>query len=172
MLFVYMRCTGKGLKHYKGKAPPSIVGDIHSSFSDRSCIHVLLLPHQTTGAKKYTADARSLNVPGRVFFMKPRKLKEVSLTTTHSPTHRIASHRILSHHITCIRSSADFGCLTFALSQIHVLMLHFRQGATMQRVLRGNWQEDMLWQLHDVLISKRMMEHHSLHSYIRTLNRC
>ena len=46
------------------------------------------------------------------------------------------------------------------------------QGATIQRVLRGNWQEDMLWQLHDVLISKRMLEHHALDSYIRTLGRC
>jgi hypothetical protein len=39
-------------------------------------------------------------------------------------------------------------------------------------VLRGNWQEDTLWQLHDVLISKRMLEHHTLDSYVRTLNRC
>jgi hypothetical protein len=62
-----------------------------------------------------------LSLPGRVFFIKPRKLKA---------------------------------------------------GATIQRVLRGNWQEDMLWQLHDVLISQRMLEHHTLDSYIRTLNRC
>jgi hypothetical protein len=47
-----------------------------------------------------------------------------------------------------------------------------KAGATIQRVLRGNWQEDMLWQLHDVLISQRMLEHHTLDSYIRTLNRC
>lgn len=47
-----------------------------------------------------------------------------------------------------------------------------KQGASIQRVLRGNWQEDMLWLLHEILISKRMIEHHSLASHFRTLARC
>lgn len=47
-----------------------------------------------------------------------------------------------------------------------------KQGATMQRVLRGNWQEDILWNIQEILISSKMLEHHSLPAYIRTLNRC
>lgn len=80
---------------------------------------IVSLLHFHPGAKK--VDPSALGLPGRVFFIKPRKLKT---------------------------------------------------GATIQRVLRGNWQEDTLWQLHDVLISQRMLEHHALDSYIRTLNRC
>jgi hypothetical protein len=64
---------------------------------------------------------RTLYVPGRVFFLKSRQLK---------------------------------------------------QGATIQRVLRGNWQEDVLWSLHDILISPKMIDHHTIEAYIRTLNRC
>ena len=30
----------------------------------------------------------------------------------------------------------------------------------------------MLWRLRDILISKRMMEHHKLEAYIRALSRC
>jgi len=86
--------------------------------SDLSSIAGKSLSHYKGTASK---DEHQLSVPGRVFFVKPRKLKA---------------------------------------------------GATIQRVLRGNWQEDMLWQLHDILLSKRMLEHHSLDSYIRTLNRC
>jgi hypothetical protein len=51
-------------------------------------------------------------------------------------------------------------------------MICLVQGATLQRVLRGNWQEDVLWQLHEILPSKKMLEHHSLENYIQTLNRC
>lgn len=47
-----------------------------------------------------------------------------------------------------------------------------KEGATLQRVLRGNWQEDVLWKLHDIVISQKMLEHHTLAAYIRTLNRC
>ena len=46
------------------------------------------------------------------------------------------------------------------------------KGASIQRVLRGQWREDILWTLHEILLSKRMMEHHSLESHIKTLARC
>lgn len=70
------------------------------------------------GRKK---DKHSLQVPGRVFFIKSRQLK---------------------------------------------------QGATIQRVLRGNWQEDVLWNIRDIVLSSKMLDHHTLDAYIRTLNRC
>jgi hypothetical protein len=47
-----------------------------------------------------------------------------------------------------------------------------KEGATIQRVLRGNWKEDMLWLLHEILLSKKMFDHHSLKNYINTLARC
>ena len=47
-----------------------------------------------------------------------------------------------------------------------------KNGASFQRVLRGNWQEDMLWSLRDILLSSRMFEHHDLKAYIATLMRC
>jgi hypothetical protein len=47
-----------------------------------------------------------------------------------------------------------------------------KEGATIQRVLRGNWQEDILWQIHEVLVSQKMIDQHSLDYYIQTLNRC
>jgi hypothetical protein len=75
--------------------------------------------------KKYRgrkqAEVTGLHVPGRVFYIKSRKLK---------------------------------------------------QGATFQRILRGNWQEEVLWNIHDIVISKKMIDHHTLSAYIRTLNRC
>lgn len=46
------------------------------------------------------------------------------------------------------------------------------KGASMQRVLRGQWREDILWTLHEVLLSKRMIDHHSLEEHIKTLSRC
>ena len=58
------------------------------------------------------------------------------------------------------------------LNNIYIYIFFVLQGATIQRVMRGNWQEDMLWQLKEILLSKRMLEHHTLDSYIRTLNRC
>eukprot|EP01031_Cornospumella_fuschlensis_P036021 gene36021-43686_t len=47
-----------------------------------------------------------------------------------------------------------------------------KQGATLQRVFRGNWQEDVLWGLEDIVLSHKMLAHHMLDSYIQTLNRC
>lgn len=81
----------------------------------------------TSAGKRLTAyqrrkkESNGMEVPGRVFFIKSRQLK---------------------------------------------------QGATIQRILRGNWQEDVLWNIHDILISKKMVDHHTLDAYIRTLNRC
>jgi hypothetical protein len=45
-------------------------------------------------------------------------------------------------------------------------------GATLQRVLRGNWREDVLWSLHQVLISPKMLSHHTVDNYINILSRC
>lgn len=76
------------------------------------------------GVQQYASgrhDLTSLQVPGRVFFVKSRKMQ---------------------------------------------------QGATIQRVLRGNWKEDLLWTLHEILVSGRMIEHHTLEAHIRTLSRC
>lgn len=64
-------------------------------------------------------DAR-LAVPGRVWFLKPRRLKN---------------------------------------------------GATLSRVLQGNIKEDMLWQLHDIMLTKSMLSHHRLDKYIKILDR-
>ncbi|CAM9807700.1 unnamed protein product [Ectocarpus sp. 13 AM-2016] len=64
-------------------------------------------------------DAR-LTVPGRVWFAKPRRLKN---------------------------------------------------GATLKRVMRGNVKEDMLWQLHDIMLTKSMLSHHRLDKYIKILDR-
>ncbi|CAM9335995.1 unnamed protein product [Ectocarpus sp. 12 AP-2014] len=64
-------------------------------------------------------DAR-LAVPGRVWFAKPRRLKN---------------------------------------------------GATLKRVMRGNVKEDMLWQLHDIMLTKSMLSHHRLDKYIKILDR-
>ncbi|CAM9383434.1 unnamed protein product [Laminaria digitata] len=64
-------------------------------------------------------DAR-LTVPGRVWFTKPRRLKN---------------------------------------------------GATLARVMQGNLKEDMLWQLHDIMLTKSMLKHHRLDKYIKILDR-
>ena len=45
-------------------------------------------------------------------------------------------------------------------------------GASLQRVLRGNWREDVLWQLHQVLLTGRMLQHHSIENYVNILSRC
>jgi hypothetical protein len=106
-------CIGKSVGRYRGEQSAAIFAYYsRRTLRARDCA-------LTTGSKR--SNNSDLSLPGRVFFIKPRKLKA---------------------------------------------------GATIQRVLRGNWQEDMLWQLHDVLISQRMLEHHTLDSYIRTLNRC
>lgn len=47
-----------------------------------------------------------------------------------------------------------------------------KQGATLQRVLRGNWQEEVMWNIRDVVLSPKMVTHHDLEAYIRTLSRC
>lgn len=47
-----------------------------------------------------------------------------------------------------------------------------KSGATLQRVLRGNWQEDVMWNIRDLVLSSKMLSHHELEAYIRTLNRC
>lgn len=44
-------------------------------------------------------------------------------------------------------------------------------GATLSRVMNGNLREDMLWQLHDIMLTKSMLSHHRLDKYINTLNR-
>jgi hypothetical protein len=46
-----------------------------------------------------------------------------------------------------------------------------KDGASLQRVMRGNWREDMLWQLNEVLLSDRMLRHHELDYHIATLDR-
>ena len=46
-----------------------------------------------------------------------------------------------------------------------------QNGASIQRVMRGNWREDVLWLLHDILLSAKMAEHHSLDYHVRCLSR-
>ena len=46
-----------------------------------------------------------------------------------------------------------------------------KEGASLQRVMRGNWREDMLWQLNEVLLSDRMLKHHGLDYHVQTLDR-
>ncbi len=88
-------------------------------------------------------DAKNINLPGRVFFIKSRKYKQVMLISL------------------------------FSLCSIfHDFDMMMMKGATIQRVLRGNWQEDILWNLHDILISEKMFQHHSIESFIKTLARC
>jgi len=67
---------------------------------------------------------------------------------------------------------ASAGLLMLPGRVFFVKSRQLKQGATIQRVYRGNWQEDVLWRMKDILISKRMMEHHKLEAYIRALSRC
>eukprot|EP01039_Chlorochromonas_danica_P001664 gene1662-1818_t len=103
--------AGAGKKGFGWLVGGSVLKDI-SSMAGKS------LTRYRTSKK---ASSSPLDLPGRVFFMKNRQLK---------------------------------------------------QGATLQRILRGNWQEDVLWKVHDIPISGKMLEHHGLDAYIRTLNRC
>jgi hypothetical protein len=66
------------------------------------------------------ADEQSVTVPGRVWFLKPRRL---------------------------------------------------HGGATMVRVRQGALRDDMLWQMHDIMLTKSMLSHHRLERYIGTLDR-
>ena len=48
-------------------------------------------------------------------------------------------------------------------------------GATLHKVMRrgaGHARESLLWQLHEVLLSKSMLAHHTLHGYVSVLARC
>lgn len=87
----------------------------------RSCVRVCFPTLTSCFATERKKDLLGLQLPGHVFYIKSRKLK---------------------------------------------------QGATLQRVLRGNWQEEVLWNIHDIVVSKKMLDHHTLAAYIRTLNRC
>eukprot|EP00903_Cladosiphon_okamuranus_P009799 g9316.t1 len=71
-------------------------------------------------ATTHREDDARLIVPGRVWFVKPRRLKN---------------------------------------------------GATLSRVMQGNLKEDMLWQLHDIMLTKSMLSHHRLDKYIKILDR-
>jgi hypothetical protein len=66
------------------------------------------------------ADEQAVTVPGRVWFLKPRRL---------------------------------------------------HGGATMVRVRQGALRDDMLWQMHDIMLTKSMLSHHRLERYIGTLDR-
>lgn len=46
-----------------------------------------------------------------------------------------------------------------------------KNGATLSRVMQGNLKEDMLWQLHDIMLTKSMLSHHRLDKYVKTLDR-
>ncbi|CAN0375482.1 unnamed protein product [Discosporangium mesarthrocarpum] len=87
-----------------------------SLFTDVAGVALQGIRQATTTAE----DDSGLTVPGRVWFIKPRRL---------------------------------------------------RNGATMARVMRGNLREDMLWQLHDIMLTKSMLSHHRLDKYIKTLDR-
>lgn len=39
------------------------------------------------------------------------------------------------------------------------------------QVLRGSLREDVLWQMHDIFVSKSMLKHHSLDRYVGVLAR-
>jgi hypothetical protein len=41
----------------------------------------------------------------------------------------------------------------------------------MMQVMVGKLREDALWQLHDVFVSKRMLDHHTLDYHVSTLAR-
>jgi hypothetical protein len=40
-----------------------------------------------------------------------------------------------------------------------------------EQVLRGSLREDVLWQMHDIFVSKSMLKHHSLDKYVGVLAR-
>ena len=65
-----------------------------------------------------------------------------------------------------LHSLAIPGRVFYIKSRSHVM------GASLQRVLRGNWREDVLWQIHSVVVSKKMLVHHSVEQYANILNRC
>jgi hypothetical protein len=68
--------------------------------------------------------------------------------------------------------SHDMDSLSIAGRVFYIKSRKHKGGATIQRVLRGNWREDMLWLLHEIVLSKKMIKHHSLEYYIQTLARC
>lgn len=72
------------------------------------------------GAEGEGEDEQELTLPGRVYYIKPRKL---------------------------------------------------HGGATIKEVLRGSLREDVLWKMHDILVSKSMLKHHSLDKYVGVLAR-
>jgi hypothetical protein len=65
----------------------------------------------------------------------------------------------------------DFESLKPAGRVFYIKKRRKMQGATIARVLRGNLREDMLWQLHEVVVTSSMQKHHSLDEYIKTLVR-
>jgi hypothetical protein len=66
----------------------------------------------------------------------------------------------------------DLSALSVPGRAFYIKSRQLKGGASMQRVLRGQWREDLLWMLHEVLFSSKMLAHHSLEAYIRTLGRC
>lgn len=48
----------------------------------------------------------------------------------------------------------------------------YNEGGTIRQILRGNWQEELLWNIHNIIINKNSLRHHNLDSYIKTLSRC
>lgn len=66
----------------------------------------------------------------------------------------------------------DLTSLSIPGRAFYIKSRQHKGGASIQRVLRGNWREDMLWLLHEILLSKRMLDHHSIDYHIKTLARC
>ncbi len=44
-------------------------------------------------------------------------------------------------------------------------------GATMARAFNGSLSELVLWQMRDIVLTKSMLSHHSLHKYVETLDK-
>lgn len=70
------------------------------------------------------------------------------------------------------RKQRNMNALSLPGRVMFIKSRQLKQGATIQRILRGNWQEEVLWSVYEVLLSKKMIEHHTVDAYIRTLNRC
>jgi len=122
---VIPRLSGKSLYKLKSrlaKAVPSSSGLLSQSISFSSGFLRDTLGVGVHGTKQYIMggnDERTVAVPGRTYYLKPRRY----------------------------------------------------QKSTSLREVKGSMREDVMWQLDDIFLSKSMLKHHLLHSYISNLDR-
>jgi hypothetical protein len=160
----------------------------------------ILLLYNIMNQAHRQSESPDISLPGRVFFVKPRKYQKVGLRDEflHENKLPLSSASNQPHEVIDLMiSHPDLTSTPYTVWHLHrtlsvlmmtlvaktLILLGFLidrfdandgQGAsTIQRVLRGgNWREEMLWQLGEIVLSRSMLKHHELCSYIETLDRC